>query len=50
MKALLLLLFAFFAAACATKPVPESRRQQVELATQTGVYSYQRAIGPPVGR
>lgn len=47
MKTLSLLLLAFFLAACAARPVPESRQQQVELATQTGVYSYQRAVGGP---
>ena len=30
---------------CATH-VSRSKQQQVELATKTGVYSYQRAIGP----
>lgn len=33
---------------CATKNVPESRQQQVEEITQTGPYSYERAVdGPP---
>ena len=50
MKISALVLLAFFIAACATKPVPKSRQQQVELGTQTGVYSYQRALGPPMGR
>ncbi|HEY8899471.1 MAG TPA: hypothetical protein VIM61_03610 [Chthoniobacterales bacterium] len=32
---------------CATKPVPESRQQQVEQINQTGIYSYQRALQGP---
>lgn len=38
-------------AGCATHPVSKSKRQQVELATQTGPYAYLRtAGGGPGGR
>jgi len=51
MKTMLaILLFIVTLAGCATHPVSKSKRQQVELATQTGIYSYQRALGPPAGR
>ncbi|HEY0257814.1 MAG TPA: hypothetical protein VGC39_10255 [Candidatus Methylacidiphilales bacterium] len=33
-------------AGCATH-VSKSKQQQVQLATQTGIYSYQRALSPP---
>jgi hypothetical protein len=43
-------LVAMLFAGCATH-VSRSKRQQVELATQTGPYSYLRATGPgPIGR
>lgn len=33
---------------CATHtPVSRSKQQQVDLVTQTGIYSYQRTMGPP---
>jgi len=33
---------------CATHTqVSRSKQQQVDLVTQTGIYSYQRAMGPP---
>jgi hypothetical protein len=41
-----LLVMAALAAGCATH-VSQRKRQQVELATQTGPYAYQRAISPP---
>lgn len=46
MKATLLLVSALFLAGCATTPVPESREQQVEQITETGPYSYERAVDP----
>jgi len=42
----LLLALAAAVAGCATH-VSASKKQQVELATQTGPYAYQRAIGGP---
>lgn len=42
----LLLTLAAVVAGCATH-VSASKKQQVELATQTGPYAYQRAIGGP---
>jgi hypothetical protein len=43
------LILATFAAlllvGCATH-VSRSKQQQVDLVTQTGIYSYQRALGP----
>jgi hypothetical protein len=44
------LVVASLAVGCATKPVPESRQRQVEMINQTGIYSYQRALGPPRAR
>jgi hypothetical protein len=37
-------------AGCATKPISKKKQEQVDLANQTGIYSYQRAMGPPVAR
>jgi hypothetical protein len=36
---------AFGLCGCATS-VSRSKQQQVDLVTQTGIYSYQRAMGP----
>jgi uncharacterized lipoprotein YajG len=47
MKILGLLFAVFLLAGCATN-VPASRRQQVEQATDTGPYSYQRTLGGPM--
>jgi len=46
LRLVLLLSLAAAVAGCATH-ISASKRQQVELATQTGPYAYQRAIGGP---
>jgi hypothetical protein len=45
-RALLLAAAAILLGGCATH-VSRSKQQQVDLVTQTGIYSYQRALGPP---
>lgn len=47
MRALLCLFAGVALAGCAGN-VPESRRQQVDQINDTGVYSYQRALGGPM--
>lgn len=51
MKIAFLIAAVIAVAGCATKPVPESRQQQVQLINQTGEYAYLRgAGGGPGGR
>lgn len=45
MKVLVVFALAGLVGGCAPRPVPASRQQQVEQITQTGPYSYQRAVG-----
>lgn len=47
MKTALMLFPVVFLVGCATAPVPESREQRVEQITETGPYSYERAMDPP---
>jgi hypothetical protein len=41
------LCLALLASGCATKPISKKKQDQVDLANQTGIYSYQRALGGP---
>jgi hypothetical protein len=50
MKIASMIVLAMVVAGCATKPISERKQQQVDLANQTGIYSYQRAMGPPGAR
>lgn len=50
MKIATVLGLAMLVCGCATHPVSKKKQNQVDLANQTGIYSYQRAMGPPGGR
>jgi hypothetical protein len=50
MKTFCMLALVAICAGCASGPVSERKQGQVDLVNQTGVYSYQRAMGPPGAR
>ncbi|MGH8048910.1 MAG: hypothetical protein ACREKL_16835 [Chthoniobacterales bacterium] len=50
MKIASLIVLAAMMAGCATHPVSQRKQDQVDLVNQTGIYSYQRAMGPPGAR
>ena len=49
MKTSILAILACVAVGCATHPVSKSKRQEVELLTQTGPYAYLHTSGGGAG-